>query len=155
MVIEMTTSPAVADAETVSRGLVDFSHRLVETLESPAEAVGFSAFARDAAGEVRGGLGATCFRNTPHVELPWVSAAARGTGTGSIFLAQAGRFAVGRGREFALTETTSWQSRPFCEQVGNRLPATLPDYPEGHACHFMTRRLADAETATETGTGVP
>jgi hypothetical protein len=155
MEIELTTSPAVADAEVISRGLVNFNHRLVETLESPAGAVGFSVFAREAAGEARGELGATFFRKTPHVELPWVSAAARGTGTRSEFLAQAGRFAVERGRELALTETTSLQSRPFCEQFGDRLPATLSDYPEGHARHFMTRRLADAETATVTGAGAP
>lgn len=153
MKIELTTSPAVADAEAISKGLVDFDHRSIEALESPAEAVAVSVFARDAAGAVKGGLRATCFWHTLHVELLWVSAEARRAGTGSALLAQAERFAVERGYELALHETTRWQSKPFYEKAGYQLMATLPDYPKGHACHFMTERLADAATATAAGTG--
>ena len=151
MNIELTTSPSAGDAQAISRGLVDFNQRSVEALESPSEAVGFSVFARDDKGNVTGGLRATCFWNTLHIELLWVAAESRGEGLGSTLLAQAERFAVEQGCELALTETTSWQSKPFYEKAGYTLMATLPDYPKGHACHFMTKRLAEGTTGADAG----
>ena len=140
---ELTTSPSEQDAKTISRGLVDFNHKTAENLEPEEKAVGFSIFARNAEAEIMGGLRATCFWNTLHVELLWVAENVRGAGTGSALLRQAEQFAVEHGFEQALTETTSWQSRPFYEKHGYELIATLPNYPKGHACHFLTKKLTN------------
>lgn len=138
---ELTTSPSEQDAKTISRGLVEFNHKAAGNLEPEEKAVGFSIFARDAEGEIVGGLRATCFWNTLHVELLWVTESARGAGTGSALLRQAEQFAIENDFEQALTETTSWQSKPFYEKHGYELMATLSNYPKGHDCHFLTKKL--------------
>jgi len=142
MKIELTTSPSAEDAKTISQGIMDFNHAMIQDLEPEEAAIEFSVFARDGSGAVNGGLRATCFWNTLHIELLWVSEEARGRGTGLALMEKAERFAIENGFELALTETGSWQSKPFYEKLGYELMATVPDYPKGHACHFLSKRLA-------------
>jgi ribosomal protein S18 acetylase RimI-like enzyme len=141
--IELTTTPSAEDARTISQGLVDFNHEAIPDLEPEDAAIKFSVFARDNDGKVTGGLRGTCFWNTLHIELTWVSKEARGTGVGSTMVKKAELFAIKHGFEQALLETTSWQAKPFYEKLGYELIATLPQYPKGHACHFLTKRLAE------------
>ena len=81
MKIDLTTSPSAEDAKTISQGLVNFNLETVKNLAEQPE-INFSVFARDEDGNVTGGLRATCFWNTLHIELLWVSEEARGHGTG-------------------------------------------------------------------------
>ncbi|TKJ40489.1 GNAT family N-acetyltransferase [candidate division LCP-89 bacterium B3_LCP] len=143
MEIELTTTPSAEDARTISQGLVDFNHEMVHDLDPEETEIKFSVLARDYDGEVTGGLRATCFWNTLHIELIWVSKEARGSGIGSSMVKKAELFAIKHGFEQALLETTSWQARPFYEKLGYELLATLPEYPKGHACHFLTKKLAE------------
>jgi hypothetical protein len=43
----------------------------------------------------------------------------------------------------ALVDTFSFQARPFYERLGYRVIGTVADYPPGHACFFLSRRLDD------------
>ena len=144
MRIELTTSPSAEDAKTISQGLVNFNHETIKELQGEDAEIKFSVFARDAGGKVTGGLRATCFWNTLHIELLWVAEEARGNGTGSVLVEKAEQFAIEHGFELALLETTSWQARPFYQKLGYELMATLPQYPKGHATHFLTKRLLDS-----------
>ncbi len=141
MKIELTTSPSKEDAKTISRGLVIFNHETIKDLEPEEDAIEFSVFARDKDGIIIGGLRATCFWNTLHIELLWLSEEARGVGTGSTMVEKAEQFAIEHGFEQALLESTSWQAKPFYEKLGYKLIASVPNYPKGHACHFLTKKL--------------
>ena len=144
MNIELTTSPSTEDAKTISQGIVNFNHAKIKDLEPEEDAIEFSVFARDRRGAIIGGLRASCFWNTLHIDLLWVLEEARGGGTGSALIQKAEWFAIENGFELALTETGSWQSKPFYEKLGYQLIATVPDYPKGHACHFLSKKLASA-----------
>ncbi len=141
MNIEVTTSPADEDARTISQELVNFNHEANTALHREEKELTFFVFARDEYEEIRGGVRATCFWNTLHIELVWVSEEARGHGIGSELIEHAEQFAREHGYELALLETTSWQAKPFYEKAGYELMGTLPDYPKGSAMHFMTKRL--------------
>ncbi len=142
MEIELTTTPSTEDARTISQGLVDFNHETIPDLEPQEAAIMFSIFARDYDAKVIGGLRAECYWNTLHIDLIWLSKEARGNGIGSTMLKKAEQFALKHGFEQALVTTTSWQAKPFYEKLGYELMATLPQYPKGHACHFLTKKLA-------------
>ncbi len=141
MEIELTTSPSAEDAKTISQGLVNFNHEMIPDLEPMEAAITFSVFARDDDRTVTGGLRATCFWNTLHIELVWILKEARGKGIGRLLVEEAERFAIEHGFELALLESTTWQATPFYKKLGYELIATIPDYPKGHACHFLTKRL--------------
>jgi ribosomal protein S18 acetylase RimI-like enzyme len=141
MRIELTTSPSEEDAKTISQGLVKFNHETVKDLEPEDAAIKFSLFARDKEGNITGGLRAVCFWNTLHIESLWVSENVRGNGIGTVLVKKAEHFAIEHGYEQALLESTSWQAKSFYEKLGYELMATLPNYPKGHSCHFLTKKL--------------
>jgi ribosomal protein S18 acetylase RimI-like enzyme len=146
--IELTTSPSAEDAKTISQGLMDFNYETIPDLEPMGAAINFSVFARDDEGNVTGGLRATCFWNTLHIELLWISNETRGNGIGTLLVEEAEQFAIKHGFELALLESTSWQAKPFYEKLGYELMATIPDYPKGNACHFLTKRLVNQLQST-------
>ena len=82
MNIEITTNPNEADAKTISNGIVDFNNAKIPDLEPLEAEVKFFVFARNEDSKVIGGVRATCFWNTLHIELLWLSAAYRGKGIG-------------------------------------------------------------------------
>ncbi len=141
MDFELTTTPTDKDAKTISQGLIKSNHAMVKDLESEDAAINFSIFARNEQGKITGGLRATCFWNTLHIELLWTSEEERGQKIGSRLIHKAEQFALDKGFEKALLESTRWQAKPFYEKLGYQLIATVPDYPKGHACHFMTKKL--------------
>lgn len=144
MQIELTCDPAKRDAETLKFGIMGFNKAKVPDLEPVDDEKKVHLFARNERGEVVGGMRATCFWNTLHIELLWVSEAARGGGLGTRLLEAAEAFAQTNGCEIAFVETTSWQARPFYEANGYDLIATLPNRPKGHASHYLTKALAYA-----------
>ena len=140
MKIELTTSPSPDDAKFISQGLIRFNNKHIPELESE-EAVKFSIFARDASNRIIGGLRATCFWNTLHIELLWVLEKRRGDGIGFRLMERAEVYALKQGYEISLLESTSWQARSFYEKLNYKVMASLPEYPRGHATHFLVKQL--------------
>lgn len=141
MKTELTTSPSSEDAKTISQGLVNFNHKMIPALEPEENKVMFSIFVRDDEGVVIGGLRGLCYWNTLHIELLWLSELVRANSVGSQLVREAEAFAVSKGFKRSLLFTTSWQAKPFYELQGYKLQATIPDYPEGHSSHLMTKAL--------------
>ena len=143
MKIELTQNPAKEDAKTISDGLVRFNHETIPDLDYPDATINFSIFTRDDEGQVVAGLRASCYWNILHIELVWVSEEARGKNIGSQMVEKAEAFAIEKGSERVLLDTTTWQARPFYEKLGYEVFGTLPDHPKGHALHFMTKKLVE------------
>lgn len=147
MKIELTTAPSDTDAQRLRDGIRQFNHTAVPALESEEAETRFFVLMRDDVGTVQGGLRATCYWNTLHIELLWVGESCRGTGAGTILLLQAETKAQSLGCEKALVETTSWQAKPFYERHGYSLIATLKDRPKGHSSHYLSKTLSPVDTA--------
>ena len=142
MTIEILRDPPEDVAKALSDGIISFNSRSVPDLEPNEAETRFHAVSRDDAGELNGGLRASCYWNTLHIELLWLAEQSRGTGIGRRLLAAAERFAVEQGCELALVETTSWQARPFYEKNGYDLMATLEGRPKGHASYYLRKTLS-------------
>jgi len=141
MNIEITTKPNEADAKTISNGIVDFNNVKVPDLEPLEAEVKFFVFAKNEDQKVIGGVRATCFWNTLHIELLWLSEECRGKGIGKQLIDSTENFAKEQNCEKVFVETTSWQAKPFYEKVGYIHIATINDRPKGHASHYLTKDL--------------
>ncbi|MGB3723015.1 MAG: GNAT family N-acetyltransferase [Pacificimonas sp.] len=141
MQFETSLAPGKNVEAELSQGIVDFNSAAIAGLEPNKAEVKFFVLARGYDGELIGGIRASCYWNTLHIELLWLSEAARGLGAGRRLMEMAEAFAVERGCENALVETTSWQAKPFYEKNGYRLMATLEGRPKGHASHYLSKKL--------------
>ena len=141
MKIEIERNPSKAEADLLSRGIKSFNEETVRDLEPTEEEKRFHVMARDDEGSLQGGIRATCYWNTLHIELLWISETARGSGIGRKLIQKAEAFARDNGCENALVETTSWQARPFYEKNGYNHMATLSNRPKGHSSHYLKKVL--------------
>lgn len=141
LTIELATDAAEADRKALSHGIIAFNRTVVPDLERIDEAVDFHIFARDERGGVRGGLRASCYWNTLHIELLWLDDAFRGSGFGTALMQLAEDHARASGCALAHVETTSWQALSFYEKLGYTLMGTLEGRPIGHSSHYLTKRL--------------
>lgn len=141
MKIEITTNPSDTDARQLSDGIIRFNHKAIPSLEPEAEETRFWLFVRDERDSIQGGLRATCYWNTLHIELTWLAETSRGRGLGEELIAMAEAKAKELGCEKAFVETTSWQAKPFYERHGYTHVATLDDRPKGHSSHYLTKNL--------------
>jgi len=139
--IEIELAPSQSDKDALSHGIMGFNDEAIDDLEPVDVEQRFHVMARDIAGVLQGGIRATCYWNTLHLELLWLSEDARGSGVGRKLIDQAEAFAVENNCENAFVETTSWQAKPFYEKNGYRLMATLHNRPKGHSTHYLSKLL--------------
>ncbi|MBX7534599.1 GNAT family N-acetyltransferase [Qipengyuania sp. GH1] len=144
MPITIELKPTLEVRTALSQGIIDFNRNTIVDLEANDAEIRFYVIATDEQDELIGGLRASCYWNTLHIELLWLSDPARGRGTGAKILAAAEDFARAKGYEKALVETTSWQAKPFYEKHGYDLLATLEGRPKGHSSHYLTKDLTRA-----------
>ena len=93
MNIEIERNPSKAEADLLSRGIKSFNEETVRDLEPAEEEKRFHVMARDDEGSLQGGIRATCYWNTLHIELLWISETARGAGIGRKLMQKAEAFA--------------------------------------------------------------
>ncbi len=141
MTIEVTTTATKKDAKRISQGIIDYNNAKIPNLEPIEAEVKFFVFSKNNSGEVTGGIRATCFWNTLHIELLWLSNDCRGKGIGSKLITSAENFAKQNMCENVFVETTSWQAKPFYEKMGYNHIATLNGKPKGYATHYLTKSL--------------
>lgn len=141
MTIDLTTKPDSADTSALQNGINTFNKENVPDLEAYDDEVKFFVFVRNDAKTVVGGIKASCFWNTLHIDLFWLSEACREKGMGKKLILATEDFAMENNCDKAFVETTSWQAKPFYEKMGYSLMATLKDRPKGHASHYLTKPL--------------
>lgn len=141
MYIEITTKASKNDAGVLIEGITKYNKSSVPELETNEAEVRFFVFARNGNNNITGGIRATCYWNTLHIELLWLSQECRGQGFGKILLVSAEEFAKNNNCEKVFVETTSWQAKPFYEKNGYNLIATLNDRPKGYASFYLMKNL--------------
>ena len=99
-------------------------------------------WALDEAGELAGGLVGHTWTTWLHVTYLWVDARTRGTGLGSLLLAEAERVArEERDCHAARLETWDFQAPDFYRKQGYEVVCVIPDYPPGITEYTLTKRI--------------
>jgi ribosomal protein S18 acetylase RimI-like enzyme len=100
-------------------------------------------FARDADGNVVGGLLADTYWQYLEVHVVWVSEAHRNAGHASQLLNAAENEARQRGCKHAFLDTFSFQARGFYEKLGYSEFGRLEEFSGKHERHYLHKRLDD------------
>jgi GNAT superfamily N-acetyltransferase len=136
--IVLTDTPAPTTWRSIAAGLSEYNERhagpekfrlLILMLQDPLSE------------ETIGGLWGRTLFEWLYVNILFVPEALRGRGLGTTLMRDAEAEARRRGCRGALVDTFSFQARPFYERLGYTVIAAVPDYPPGHACFFLSRRL--------------
>ncbi|HEY1288743.1 MAG TPA: GNAT family N-acetyltransferase [Burkholderiales bacterium] len=97
--------------------------------------------ARDAAGELVGGLVGLGFWNGLFIELLWVDEAARGHGIGTSLMRAAESEARKRGWEVCFLSTFTFQAPTFYPRLGYEAFGELKGTPPGHSRTWFAKWL--------------
>jgi GNAT superfamily N-acetyltransferase len=97
--------------------------------------------ARDAKGRLLGGLIMQSYWRETYIELLWLSAPARGAGTGAKLIAEAERRARRRGTRVMHLNTYSFPAPGFYEAQGYRRFGAVSGSPRGERRYYYMKRL--------------
>ena len=136
--IAIEPSPAAADVQRIVQGLVE--HALEAGIE-PRRHARLVLFARDAGGQIVGGLAGVMVWGWLEVGELWVAEPCRGRGIGRRLLAAAEVEAARNGCRHARLDTFDFQARGFYERLGYATFAELADFPRGHVRYLMRKPL--------------
>ena len=99
---------------------------------------------RDEQGALAGGLLAHTYWGWIHVDVLWLTEAARGQDYGTRMLDLAEQEARRRGCHHANLDTASFEALPFYLKRGYEVWGQLDDFPVGHSHYFLKKTLATA-----------
>ncbi|MCS6890555.1 MAG: GNAT family N-acetyltransferase [Rhodovarius sp.] len=129
--------PELAAVEAIQRGL----HAFNQEMGGPYDREPVTVLARNAEGEVRGGLLGLTYWNWLFIDWLWLHREERGRGVGSALLARAEEIARRRGCTHAYTDTFSFQAPQFWVRNGWTEAGRLEGMPPGHARIWFQKRL--------------
>lgn len=97
--------------------------------------------AKDAGGELAGGVRSYVFLDWLRVDILFVAQAYRGQGLGSRLLGEAESQARERGARGVTLGTFGWQAEGFYLKQGYSVDGRIPDYYKGHELVNMHKRF--------------
>ena len=100
-----------------------------------------AALARDADGELAGGVSGRTLYGWLLIHVVWVREDLRGTGLGARLMTLAEAEAIRRGCTGAQVDTVTFQAPGFYTRLGYREVGTVKDFPPGYRRHFFEKRL--------------
>jgi GNAT superfamily N-acetyltransferase len=113
------------------------------TRVSPSTTTRFAIFLKDANSAILGGVLGHLWGKWLRVAILWLAEPVRRQGYGSQLLLAAEAYTRERGCRHVQLSTFSFQARPFYENLGYEVFATLEDCPVGHREYFMRKQLAE------------
>ena len=129
--------PSQADLAAINAWIVDYNLTQVGDHWKGR----LTILARDAAGQLVGGLLGFTDRGWARIEILVVAEHVRQQGIGTQLLDLAEAEARTRGCHDAWLDTFSFQALPFYEKHGYSIFGQLENYPDQHVRYFMRKRL--------------
>jgi GNAT superfamily N-acetyltransferase len=134
-----TSTPLTpGEREAIVSGLIGYNAEHGFTWASQE----LSVVARDATGELVGGLLGHTNVGWLFVEALWVAERYRRRGFGAAILAAGEAEASRRGCVGVYLDTYSFQAKPFYERLGYQVFGALADCPPGATKYYLSKRLA-------------
>ena len=125
------------DATSVRDGLALFNVAVTgDAYYSP-----LAIFLKDERDAVLGGALGHVWGGWLDLDALWVAEPFRGEGYGAKLLRAAEDEARTQGCHGVFLTTFSFQAKPFYEKFGYEVVADIPDYPNGHSHHVLTKKL--------------
>jgi len=129
--------PEMEAVHAIQRGL----HAFNQEMGGPYDREPVTVLARDAAGEVQGGLLGLTYWHWLFIDWLWLARSQRGRGVGSELLRRAEAIARTRGCTDVYTDTFSFQAPGFWSRNGYTEFGRLDEMPRGHARQWFRKRL--------------
>ena len=137
LIISEDDYPEMEAVNAIQRGL----HAFNQEMGGPYDREPITVLARDAAGEVQGGLLGLTYWHWLFIDWLWLARSQRGQGIGSELLRRAEAIARTRGCTDAYTVTFSFQAPGFWSRNGYAEFGRLDEMPRGHARQWFRKRL--------------
>jgi GNAT superfamily N-acetyltransferase len=137
LIISEDDYPEMEAVNAIQRGL----HAFNQEMGGPYDREPITVLARDAAGEVQGGLLGLTYWHWLFIDWLWLARSQRGQGIGSELLRRAEAIARTRGCTDAYTDTFSFQAPGFWSRNGYAEFGRLDEMPRGHARQWFRKRL--------------
>ena len=128
--------------DDVKRALIAGVREFNATVMGHADSKPLTVVARDAEGQLIGGVSGRTIYGHYLIEVVWIAQSMRKTGLGTKLMNEAERQARERGCVGAQVDTASFQAPDFYKKLGFRVIGTVEDFPPGHARHFMQKDYA-------------
>ena len=138
MKIEVTASPSEAD-----EAFVVAQTRAFNSAFMPDDVQSLCVFARDAEGNIIGGLTGKTYWNYLDVAFLWVHEAHRGSGHATALMSAVESEALRRGCSKVLLDTFSFQALGFYKKLGYSEFGRLSDFAGGHDRHYLHKALGN------------
>ncbi len=137
LIISEDDYPEMEAVNAIQRGL----HAFNQEMGGPYDREPVTVLARDATGEVQGGLLGLTYWHWLFIDWLWLARSQRGRGVGSELLRRAEAIARTRGCTDAYTDTFSFQAPGFWSRNGYAEFGRLDEMPRGHARQWFRKRL--------------
>lgn len=135
--LELNDHPEIDDLRLLLDGVRGFNRNITANEQTRPVAV----FLRDEQGRIVGGVQGDLWGRSMHIAVLWVDENYRGQGHGSKLMKAIEDFAAAHGHPLVYVETTSFQARPFYQNLGYELFGELPGISEGHTMFFLKKEL--------------
>ncbi|MBB5016986.1 GNAT superfamily N-acetyltransferase [Chitinivorax tropicus] len=135
--LAVESSPNAAMTRTLYKGVYD--DNVARTGDGAIDTL--YVFAKDSNNQVIGGIVGSAYWGWVNISSVWVSPVYRRQGLASRMLAMIEQEAISKGCKHAYLDTFTFQSPALYEKSGYQIIGTLPDFPPGHARHFMSKDL--------------
>lgn len=135
--VTVEESPAPADSEVVTEGLLQFN---IGYIGHP-DPVPLAAFVRDASDRVIGGLTGTIRWRWLYVEKLWLPDELRGRGLGRKLMTDTEDFARSRGCAGIHLDTFEYQALDFYKSLGYEQFGVNEGYPPGYRQYHLRKQL--------------
>ena len=111
-----------------------------DAVMGPSGSRPLAAVARDAEGDLAGGVAGRTVYDWFLIHVVWVREDQRGLGLGARLMRLAEEEARRRGCVGSQVDTLSFQAPGFYEKLGFITVGVVEDFPAGHRRHFMAKR---------------
>ena len=133
--------PTKSESEYIGKKLLEFNLGIIP-LEQQEPFIEINRCIKNSDGEVIGGILATsALWHILHIDTLWVKQEFKGNNIASKLIQDVEEYAKKLGCHLSYLETYDFQAKEFYIINGYKVFGFLEDFPEGHTCYFLSKRL--------------